>query len=123
MIKTIDDNEVVNQVGIASLYGEQNIFQEKLKEGYTELSFGRGSYISVGNSEEKITRMWAFYHPDGRISTHQIPKFITPPDPFSCRGPAFEREYSQNEFEQYIKDKKLTISNKVSLAGILTEVN
>jgi hypothetical protein len=123
MIKTIDDNEVINQVGIASLYNEQNLFQEKLKEGYNKIAFGRGSSISVGKSEEKITRMWAFYHPNGKIFTHQIPKSIDHPDPFPCRGPAFEREYLQDEFEQYIKDKKLTISEKVSLADILNKVN
>jgi len=123
MIKTIDDDEVINQVGIASLYNEQNLFQEKLKEGYNEIAFGKGIYISVGKSEEKIARMWAFYHPNGKIFTHQIPKSIDYPDPFPCRGPAFEREYSQNEFEQYIDEKKLTISKKVDLANILDKVN
>jgi hypothetical protein len=118
----VDKEEVISSLQLASLYGEENLFQGKLNEGYNELSFGRGTYIYSGDYGEKITRMWTFYHPNGKIFTHQIPKSKRGIDDFPCRGPAFEIEYSEKEFEEYVKDKKLIISGKESLVEMVSKV-
>ena len=118
----VDEEEVISSLKLASLYGEENLFQKKLKEGYTELSFARGTYIYNGDYGEKITRMWAFYHPDGRISTHQIPKSKNGIDGFPCRGNPFDMEYSQDEFKKYIEDKKLIVSDRSGLVDMISNV-
>ena len=95
------------------LYGNRDVFQRRLDEGFTKLAFGDGNW--VGN--ERIVRLFVFYHPDGRIATYEHPK--SEHDGTTFRGGPFEAEYSEEEFQSYKEKFQIAFGGKTSLAEVL----
>ena len=52
------------------LYGRKDIFEKRIKEGYTGIALGGGEWVG----DSRIVRICIFYHPDGRIATYEHPK-------------------------------------------------
>lgn len=101
-----------------NLFGDKKVFSKRLSEGYTEIAFGHGQW---DNNLKKISSIFAFYKPEGNISTYEYPKSINLPDPFPCRGQPFQKKYSKEEFEKYLKLKKINLSEKSNLVNIVNK--
>lgn len=96
-----------------NMYGDRNVFEKRLKEGYKELAFGGGEWVG----DERIVRLFVFFNPNGRVATLQTPKALTP-DGHTRRG-RIEAEYTAKEFEDYMKEWKIKLGNKTSLEDIV----
>lgn len=99
-----------------AIYGDKDIFEKRLKEGYEEVAFGRGKCVN----NEIISALWVFYNTN-KIATYEYPKFIKSPEISPCKGPPYEKEYSKQEFEEYLRDKKIFLSKKISLEEIINK--
>jgi len=119
MITKTEKAIILNEKSVAKLYGEENLFSLKLSEGYKEVSFGTGQFVYSGRTKERVARFWAFYNPNGNISTREVSKFVTLPDPFPVRNVPSNNNYPKDEFEKYIKDKKIKLTNKMNLAELV----
>ncbi|NQS89344.1 hypothetical protein HQ584_06110 [Patescibacteria group bacterium] len=86
-------------------YGNTNIFQKRVEEGYSKLAFGR--IEPIDNS--KLLGVFVFFHPDGKIATYEHPKQGTP----------FEKEYNSEVFQEYKEEQNIHISGKVTLEYIV----
>ena len=115
-------------LSVLEMYGNKEIFEKRLKEGYTEISFGAGQLVG----DKRIVRLWVFYHPDGEIATYEHPKSDDGSHTF--RGQPFEAEYNtkktligklfginsfKNSFEEYLKKFKITLDKRKSLAQVV----
>lgn len=96
------------------MFGDKNIFEKRLGEGYDKVSFGRGKLVN----NEIICALWVFYDTN-KIATYEHPKSISYSKSSPCRGPPFEREYSIGAFEDYMKNKKIVLSKKMDLENII----
>lgn len=97
------------------MFGNKEVFEKRLKEGYRDVAFGRGIYID----NQKISVIWAFYHPDKKIATYEHPKSFDPFLGLSKMGSPFEEEYSEEKFKEYTENKKITLSNKIDLEDVV----
>jgi hypothetical protein len=96
------------------IYGDKDIFEKRLKEGYDKVSFGRGKLVN----NEIICAVWVFYNTD-KIATYEHPKSLNLSKSSPCRGKPYEREYSKTEFEEYMKNKKIILSKKMNLEEVV----
>lgn len=62
--------------------------------------------------------LWAFYNPEGNVSTYEHPKFDDLGGP-TRRGAPFEATYTSKEFESYCKEKAIKMREPQNLAKIL----
>ena len=96
------------------LYGRKDAFEKRVRDGYTEVAYGGGDW--VGN--QRIVRLWAFYHPDGSIATYEHPKGMTP-DMHTIRGQPFEAEYTEREFQEHLENFRIKIGPKTGLKKLV----
>jgi hypothetical protein len=97
-------------------YGKKDIFEKRLKEGYTEVSFGTGPWVK----NQRIVNLFVFYHPNGNIATYEQPKFSN--EGQTVRGTPHEEKYSQKEFNKLKERWNLKVKeNRHSLKEILDE--
>ena len=99
-----------------AMYGRKDVFENRVREGYTEVAFGGGDWVG----EQRIVRLWVFYHPEGKIATYEHPKFMTL-DTHTMRGQPFEKEYTEGEFQKHQKQFKLKVGNRRSLAEVVQD--
>jgi len=104
---------------ILALYGNKRFFEERQKDGYTEVAFG----VSMWTKYDKILAIWAFYRPkdhpkSGIIRTVEYPKAIPGKDDMN-HGPPCDRIYSQHGFDEHLKKYKLNMGERVSLDKVL----
>ena len=97
------------------MYGRKDVFEKKLNEGYTEISFGGGDW--VGN--QRIVKLWVFYHPEGKIATFAHPKMFD--GVTNVRGIPYEAEYTEREFKKHQKKFQLKVGNRADLAKIVSD--
>jgi hypothetical protein len=86
------------------LYGNLPIFQERLKEGYTGVSFGQGEWVN----NRRIVVIWVFYGPDGKVATYEHHKARTP-EGASMRGPSETRIMTETSFVIFAKEWRLKV--------------
>jgi len=95
------------------MYGNKNVFEKRVEEGYTEVAFGGGDW--VGN--QRIVRLWAFFHPKGKIATYEHPKFDD--GSHIMRGNPFEAKYSQRKFQKHLREFQIKLGAKSELAEVV----
>ena len=115
------------------MYGNKEVFNKRAKEGYTEVAFGIGEWISRPIGEERIVGLYAFYHPNGKVSTYEHPKANHGFG--NVHGQPFEAEYNakrtllqkllgkSSTFEQHLKEFKITLDQRNNLAKIVKLLN
>jgi len=94
-------------------YGNREIFQKRLVEGYIEAAFGSGEWVG----EYRIVRLWIFFKPDGAVATYEHPK--ADQEGGLRHGQPVEVIYSMAEFQLYVKKWLIKFGQKVSLADIV----
>ena len=101
------------------MYGKKDIFEKRVREGYTEVAFGRGEWCPGTLVNFRIVGLWSFYHTDGRIATYEHPKQEF--DSHTSHGKPFEAEYTPQEFQDYIKRLRIQLSSKSSLKDLVDQ--
>lgn len=86
-------------------YGNTDIFQKRVEEGYSELAFGR----IEPTDDSELLGVFVFFHPDGKIATYEHPK----------QGTSFEKEYNSERFQEYTEEQNIHLSGKVTLEYIV----
>jgi len=90
-------------------------YREKLSRGFIEVASGQGQQVYPGH---KIMGMRAAFHPDGRVEVEGMVKSEGFSDA-STRSPLKESYESVAEFEKFCEDRKVVLSDRVSLATAL----
>jgi hypothetical protein len=102
-----------------ALYGNKEIFQKMLKNGYTEVAFGGGEWVD----DFRIVGIFVFYHQRKKnVYTYQTPKFVTL-DAHTMCGVKFEKKYRIKQFEKYVQKMKISIGPKTDLKKVLEKLN
>ena len=99
------------------MYGNREIFEKRLNEGYTKVAHGGGDW--VGN--HRIVRLWAFFHPKRffkKVATYEHPKFD---GIHTVRGTPFEVTYTERGFKKYCKKNKISLGEKHDLAKLVQD--
>ena len=99
------------------VYAEKEIYQEKLKNGFAEVAFSNeGSWSFY----KRISKLCAFYHPDGRIETYEHPEYC---DVGCIRvGKPVGSEYKdENSLQGVLKNFKLKLGKKRKIIDILND--
>ena len=78
------------------------------------MTFGGGDWVDG----QRIVGLWAFYHPDGKIATYEHPKGRTS-DMRTIRGQPFEAEYTEREFQKYLKKFQIKLGQRSGLAELV----
>ena len=116
-----------------TMYGNKRIFDKRLKEGYTEVALGSGEWVSApAGSEQRIVKLFVFYHPNGKVATYEHPKANHGFG--NIHGQPFEAEYNtkrtligklfgtnsfKDSFENHLKEFKIALGEKGDLAEIV----
>jgi hypothetical protein len=109
---------------IIRLYNEKDILLKKFKEGYNEISAGYGKKSNrVRNTRTRLARILVVYKPENKIFTHQYNKLYVGNDPFSLHDTPFDKEYSIEEFEKFVKEQEIVLDTKKNLSEILKNLN
>ncbi len=127
-------------------YGDKGVFEKRLAEGYSQVSFGTGPWFHMDLQPDKYARflntsrihtsemgevknilpaeairivsVWVFYHPDGKAATFEHLKL----DAYGWHhpGPKIECEFANAEsFQEFCQDFEIQLIPKMDL----TEVN
>jgi hypothetical protein len=96
------------------IYGDRDVFEKRLKEGYEQVAFGRGKLVG----KEIISATWVFYN-SYKIATYEFPKFVRSKNFLPCKGEPCEKVFLNEEFEEYRKNKKITLTKKMDLGNII----
>ena len=112
-------NFMTENIGIGSpaYYMNPNVLKKRVDEGYAKASFGGGEWVD----DARIVSIWAFYHPDGRISTYEHPKAYDHCFEKTIHGSPYEKTYTRKEFKEYLKKYKIKLSKKIMLEEIILE--
>lgn len=106
---------------ILELYGreDKDVFERRVREGYTEVAFGDWNCIY----NQLSVRLWAFYHPDGRIVTYEhlvIGDRLSGGVTYSVTGKQFEAEYNEKELQKHLNEFQVKrLSAKSGLAEVV----
>jgi hypothetical protein len=98
------------------MYGNKEIFERRLNEGYTEVAHGSGEWIG----DNRIVALWAFFHPKRffrKVATHQHPKGYF--DGHTFHGKPFETAYTEKGFKKYCENNKIVLGERQDLAKIV----
>jgi len=105
---------------LVKAYGNEGVFTEKLKEGYTDVSFGYGRESKhIGNTKTRIAKIFVFTGRGSEISTHQQTKSYVGSDPFSYHNPPFDKKYSEKQFEEYKQENEIVLEGKMDLETVV----
>ena len=89
---------------------------EMLKEGYTEVAQGSGTWRDDFITDIRIPDMYSFYHPDGKVSTYEARQEKRLSMPVTGIQMKFhENEYTPKEFEEFIEKWDVTLGEKTNL--------
>lgn len=88
------------------MYGNKDIFQKMLNEGYTEVALGGGDWVD----DYRIVGIFAFFHPNGKIHTFETPKYDD--GGHTMRGTQFEANYTMKGFEKYKENHKIEMETE-----------
>lgn len=102
------------EFSLIGMYGKKDIFEKRVREGYTEVAFGGGDWVG----DQRIVSLWAFYHPNGRIATYEHPKSMTL-DCHTVRGRPFEAEYTKRKFQKHLQKFKIRLGEGSGLAQLV----
>ena len=105
---------VLSELSPLNMYGDREVFRRRLQEGYTDLNFGRGSWING----QRIVGLFVFYHPDGRIATLEHPKFTCPFSGHTVRLDPRERQYTPQQFQRHLRDFEIELDIPTDLVGL-----
>ena len=113
----------VERFSLLGMYGDRKYFQKKLDEGYSEVAFGSGPYITSpsGFLQKRMVGMFAFFHPDGRIVTYETVKQWLEWESDPHRGHPPESQYNAKTFEERCKDFQVSLSEKATLADVVAD--
>ncbi|GEM_PF-3952803 len=96
------------------LYVRKDILERRLQEGYTEIATGRGEWVH----DQKIVGVFIFYHPDGRITSYEHPKFRA--ENRIHTGIPFEKTYpSSDDLQRHCNLFRIQLNEKSSLAELV----
>lgn len=106
---------------------DKEVFERKLKEGYTEVCFGFGEDW-IG--DRKVLGLYAFYHPNGRISAYEYPKIkenVTGFRPIEFEyntrktllGKLLGINLFENSFKDHVKEFKIILDERKNLAELV----
>ena len=98
------------------MYGDRDIFQKHLDDGYNEVAFGKGDWVD----DQKVLGVFAFFHPGGDISTLEHYKSITNSGHTIKSGPVYG-EYMQKGFEMFIEENGVKMSEKQDIRAVLNQ--
>jgi hypothetical protein len=122
--QTIKERVVPDKWSLLGMYGNKDIFKQKLKEGYTEVAFGGGKW----NKGYRIVALYVFRKPGKKlfwrfrtssvIATYEHPKFQL--DYYTMHGKPFEARYTERSFKKYTEKHLITISSFTDLATLLS---
>lgn len=98
---------------LIGMYGRKDIFEKRLREGYTRVAFGSGNWVN----SQRIVSLWVFYHPDGGIATYEHPKFYD--GSYTFRGQPFEEEYNKEGFQKHLKRFQIKLGEKYNLSELV----
>lgn len=107
--------KIPEKFSLLGMYGNFEIFRRRQEEGYTEVVFGSGEWVS----SERIIALWAFYGPNKLIATYQHPKYDDGLQ--TRRGSPFERIYNEEEFRDYLKRMKISLGSCNKLSDIVSK--
>lgn len=105
------------------MHGNKGLFEQKLREGYTEYSYG----IGESHEPERIVALFAFYHPEGRIATYEHAKHYRKHPgrqwrmPFAGKKPV-AREYDSYSFVQHVVKEQIFMMDGVFGRGSLADL-
>ncbi len=97
------------------MYGEKEIFEKKVEEGYTEVAYGDGGDWF---DDQRIVSLFAFYHPNGKVATYEHPKRMTF-DGHTMRSRPFQAEYNKIEFQIHLQEFQIKLEKKVGLEELV----
>ena len=72
----------------------------------------------MGVDGQRIVRIWAFYHPNGKVATFEHPKSMTL-DGHTVREEPFEAEYSKRKFQRHLQKFQIKLGDKTGLADVV----
>lgn len=96
-----------------AMYGNREIFERRLREGYINVAFGSGEWVG----DSRIVRLWVFYGSSGEIATYEHPK--ADQEGGMRHGQPFEATYSAIAFRSYVEKWRITLGPKMGLAELL----
>ena len=99
------------RISLFPLNGRKDVFEKRLREGYTGIAFGNGDWVG----SERSVILWVFYHPDGRIATYE-PLRLKRINGFTMPGTEVEIEHTEESFREYVKRRRIKIGERTSLA-------
>ncbi len=94
-----------------------DFFEERFAQGYTEVAFG-GEGILI--RDMRIVRLVAVFHPARyfrKVATYQDSNFHC--GIHEDRGKSFEKNYTRRNFEEYIMENEIPMSDRQNLSEIL----
>jgi len=97
-------------ISLFALNGRKDIFDRRIKEGYTEVALCSGGWI--GN--QRLAIVWVFYHPDGRLAVYERLK-LKRINGSEIPVVGNEMECSEEEFRRYAEKYKIRIGAKTKL--------
>ncbi|MBI5397931.1 hypothetical protein HZB03_00575 [Candidatus Woesearchaeota archaeon] len=107
-------------------YGRPDVFRKRLGEGFTKVAAGTGPFVDA----RRIARIWAFYHPQGRVVTMELPELLCSSETRYCapffshetrHGVPFIEEYDSVEFQEYKRDHRILLAEPRSLEQVVSE--
>ena len=63
-------------------------------------------------------KIWAIYHPDGRIATYEHPK-MDPHGLPTTKGQPFEAKYIEIEFQEHLKEFQIELGEQSGLVELV----
>jgi len=105
-----------DQFSNLNFYGDREVFEKREEEGYSQVNFGRGPWIKG----ERVVGMFAFYHPDGKISILMTPKHDISGE--TIHGRRTEREFeNEEEFKKFVEQWKIELAERSDLGKFLNK--
>ena len=105
--KTKEPNEL-------KMHGNKDIFQERLKQGFTTVSFGTGEWID----DYRIAGVWIFKRPTGKVATLEYHEARSSTG-IAIRGVPEQKTYTRRTWQKYAKRHKIKIGAERDLAELL----
>ena len=103
-----------DEFSLFGLYGNREVFQQRLNEGFTELAFASGPEVNG----LRIVAAFVFYHPDGRVATFEHIKDYTMGT--SVRG-VDQNSYTEQTFAELVQKQRLEVGKKFPLRELLKD--
>jgi len=99
------------------LYGNRDLFFEKIKEGYTQFAFGTGPEINA----VRIVGMFVLFPPSESEKTIIVEGTTKDYNGYASVRCRLSGEYTTKEFENFIREKRVKLSKKMDLQELMSD--